>query len=72
MFSLRGMLVKSESTSKLPIGTRWVLLTNLFSKLNESLTLFSFLVKGINMKTKGLARLYAGVCKADKIGRNEG
>ena len=34
--------------------------------------MFLFLVKEFDMGTKSLARLYVGVCKADKIGRNEG
>ena len=34
--------------------------------------MYSFLVKGFNMRTKNLARLYVGACKADKIDRNGG
>ena len=33
---------------------------------------YSFLVKGFNMGTKNLARLYVGVCKANKFSRNGG
>ena len=34
--------------------------------------MYYFLVKGSNIGTKNLARLYVGVCKADRIGLNGG
>ena len=43
-----------------------------FHTYYEPLTAYSFLVKGYNMGTKNLARLYVGVSKADKIGQNGG
>ena len=39
---------------------------------NVSLTVYSFLVKGFNMRTSNLAMLYLVICKASKIGRNCG
>ena len=66
------MLVKSESTSNLPIDNVGSCSYISSANWNESLTVYSFLLKGFNMGTKNLARLYVGVCKADKIGRNGG
>ena len=61
------MLLKSESTPKLPIDNVGSSSHISSANWNESLTEYSFLVKGFNMETKNLARLYVGVCKADKI-----
>ena len=66
------MLVKSGSTSKLPIDKVGSCSYIYSANWNESLTVYSFLVKGFDMTTKNLARLYVGVCKADKIRRNGG
>ena len=55
------MLVKSESTSKLLINNVGPCSHISSAKLNGSLTVYSFLVKGFNMGTKNLARLYVGV-----------
>ena len=66
------MLVKNGSTSKLPVVNVGSCSHISSENWNESLTVYSFLVKGFNMGTKNLARLYVGVCKADKIGLNEG
>ena len=70
--SSREMLVKSESTSKLPINNVGSCSHISSANWNESLTVYSFLFKGFNMETKSLARLYVGVCRAHKITRNWG
>ena len=52
----RGMVVKSESTSKLPInnvGSWWHISSE---NCNGSLTVYSFLVEEFNMGTKNVAR----------------
>ena len=66
------MLVKSESISKLPIDNVGSCSHIPSANWNDSLTVYSFLVKRFNMGTKNFPKLYVGVCKADKIGRNEG
>ena len=68
MVSSRGMLLKSESISKLPMKLLKSCSTILAAKLNESLTVYLLLVDGSKTDTKDFASLYAGVCKADKIG----
>ena len=64
------MLVKSESVSKLPIDNvrSWSHISLVNG--NESLTMYSFLVKEFNMGARILARLYVGVCKANKRGQS--
>ena len=69
--SSRGMLVKSESTSKLHIDNVEFCSHISSANWNESLTVYSLLVKGFNMGTKNLARSYVGVSKTDKTGRND-
>ena len=64
IISSRGLLVKSESTSKLPIDNEGSCSQISSAKRNESLTVYSFLIKISNIGTKNLARLYVGVCKA--------
>ena len=66
------MLVKGVSTSKLPVDNVVSCSQISLVNWNESLTVYSFLVKGVNMRTKNSARVYVGVCKADKIGRRGG
>ena len=66
------MLVKSESTSKLPIDNVGPCSHISSANSNESLTVYLLHVKGFNKGIKNLARLYVGVCKANKIGRNGG
>ena len=66
------MFVKSESTSKLPIDNEGSCSQISSAKLNESLTVYTFLVQVSNIGTKNLARLYVGVCKADRIDLNGG
>ena len=66
--SSRGMLVKIQSKSKLPIDN-WDL-AHISFQLNEmSLNLYYW---GFNIRTKNLARLYVGVRfgKANKVGLN--
>ena len=66
------MLVKSESLSKLPIDHVGPCSHISLANWNESLTVYSLLIKRFNMGTKNLAKLYVGVCDADKIDQNEG
>ena len=71
--SLRDIFIKSESTCKLfkyNVGS----CSYIFSaNWNESLTVYSILVKRFNMETKTYKKsLYAGVCKVNKIGQNGG
>ena len=68
MVSLRGMLVKSESISKLSMKLLESCSTNSVAKLNESLAVYLSLVNDSKTGTKYFASLYVGVCKADKIG----
>ena len=65
----REMLVSNESTFKLHIKSCSQIS---LAKLNESLIVYLFLVYGINIGTKHLARLCLGACKANKIGLNGG
>ena len=70
MASSRGMLVKSESISKLPMKLLESCSTISVAKLNESLTAYFLLVDGSKLGklgTKYFAGLYVGACKADKI-----
>ena len=53
------MLVKSESTSKLPIDN-----------VGSSSQISEFLVQGFSMGNKNLLKLYVGVCKTDRVGPN--
>ena len=55
--SSRGMLVKSEYTSKLPIDNEGSCSQIFSEKWNDSLTVYSFLVKVSNAGTENLARL---------------
>ena len=68
MVSSRGMLLKSEPVSKLPMKLLESCSTILAGKLNESLTVYLLLVNGSKTDTKHFASLYVGVCKADKTG----
>ena len=54
--SPRGMLVKSESMSILPIDNVGSC-SHISANLNESLTVYSFLVKGFNLVTKKLSKV---------------
>ena len=72
MVSSRGMLVKSESISKLPMKLLESCSTISVANLNESLTVYLLVVNGSKIGTKYLASLYVGVCKADKIGLKGG
>ena len=72
MVSSRGMLVKSESISKLPMKLLKSCSTVSVAKLNESLTVYLLLVNGSKIGTKYSASFYVGVCKAYKIGLKGG
>ena len=66
------MLAKSGSTSKLPIDDLGYCSHISSANGNESQTVYSFLIKGFNVRNKNLTRLYVGVCKTDKISQNRG
>ena len=70
--SSRRMLVKSESTSKLPIVNVGSCSLIFSENWKESLTMYLFIVKGFNIGTKNLQRLYVGIYKPNKIGWNGG
>ena len=72
MVSSRGMLVKIESISKLPMTLPEFCSTISVAKLNKSLTVYLFLVNGSKIGTKYFAGLYVGVCKVDKICLKDG
>ena len=67
MVSSRGMLVKSESISKLSMKLLEPCSTISVERLNESLTVYLLLVNGSKIGTKYFASFYASVFKADKI-----
>ena len=65
MVSSLGMLVKSESTSKLHMKLLEFCSTISVAKLNESLTVYLLLVNGSKIETKYFASFYVEVCKAN-------
>ena len=65
MVSSLGMLVKSESTSKLHMKLLEFCSTISVAKLNESLTVYLLLVNGSKIDTKYFASFYVDVCKAN-------
>ena len=70
--SSKGMLVNRLSTSRAVIKFLELnLLTSLVNK-NESWTVYSFSVKGLKIRTRNLAELYAGVLMTDRIGWKHG
>ena len=56
-----GMLVKSESTCKIPIDNTGSCSKISSAKWNESFTVYSFLVKEFDWENKHLVRLYMGI-----------
>ena len=68
----RGMLVKSESISKLLMKLLESCSTISVVKLNESLTMHLFLVNGSKIGTKYFSSLYVTVYKVDKLGLKGG
>ena len=66
------MILKTESISKLPMKLLESCSAISVVKLNESLTVYLFLVYSSKIDTKYFASLYVGVCKADKIGLKGG
>ena len=62
--SSRGMLVKSESTSLVNVGSCSLIFSE---KWKEFLIMHSFLVKRFNMGAKNLESLYVGICKPNRI-----
>ena len=65
--SSRGILVKIESISKLPMKLLESCSTVPVAKLNESLTVYLLVVSGSKIGNINFASLNAGVCQADKI-----
>ena len=65
MVSSLGMLVKSESTSKLLMKLLEFCWTFSVAMFNESLTVYLLLVNGSKIDTKYFASFYLGVCKAN-------
>ena len=72
MVSSKGMFIKSESISKLPMKLLESCSTISAAKLKESLTVYLLLVNGSKIGTKYFASLYVAVCKADEIGLKSG
>ena len=70
--SSKGMLVKKESISKLPMKLLESCSTISLAKLNESLTVYLLVVNGSKIGNKYFESLYVGVYKADKIGLKGG
>ena len=70
--SCKGILVKSDSTSKLAIIKLESWFKSSSTNGNESLIVYSFKVKGIKSGSKNLDSLYVGVPIANKIGQKEG
>ena len=74
--SSRVLLVKRESTSKLPLVNERFCSQISFTKWSESFTVYLFLLNvfnvGFNLIYWTLAWLYVRVCKADRIGLNGG
>ena len=68
MVSLKVMLAKNESISKLPMKLLESCLTISLAKLNKSLTVYLLVVNS----SKYFASLNVGVCKEDKIGLKGG
>ena len=64
----RGMLVKSESTSQLPMK----LLESCSTISVAKLTVYFLLVNGSKIGTKHFGCLNVGVCETDKIGLKSG
>ena len=72
MVPSRGMLVKSESISKLPMKLLESYSTISVANLNKSLTVYLLVVNDSKIGTKYFLSLYVGVSKADKIGLKGG
>ena len=68
----RGMLVKSDSSFKLPIDNEGSCSQIASAKWNHFLTVYLLLVEGSNIGTKILARWLVLVCKADRSDLNAG
>ena len=72
MLSSRGMLVISETISKLPMKLLESCSTISVVRLSESLTVYLLLVNGSKLGTEYFASLHVGVCKVGKIGLKGG
>ena len=68
----KGMFVKSDLISKLPMKLLESCSTITAATLNKFLTVYLLVVYSSKIGTKYFARLYVGVCKADKIGLEGG
>ena len=67
--SSSGMLVKRESTSRLPIKNSESCSTISSAKVKESFTVYSLLIKDFKIGTRNFADLWVGVLITNKIGR---
>ena len=67
MFSLRAILIKNESMSKLPMKLleSWSKIP--MAKLNKSLMVYLLVVNDSKIGTKNLSSLCVDVCKADEM-----
>ena len=70
--SCKGMLVKSDSVSKLSIKGSESKLCCSSANVKESLIVYSLVVRGSNIAIKNFASLFVGVLMADKIGLKDG
>ena len=67
MVSLREILVKIESMSKLPITLLQSCSKNLVEQLNKFLIVYLAVVDCSRIATKNFTNLYVGVCKTNKM-----
>ena len=70
--SFKGMLVKSDVTSKEDMNKLESYSTTSLANENESVTVYSLVVMGVMSGTRNLDSLYVGVPIIDTIGRNFG
>ena len=68
--SFKGMLVKSDVTSKEDMNKFESYSTTSLANENESVTVYSLVVMGVMSGTRNLDSLYVGVPIIDTIGRN--
>ena len=72
MVSSRGMLVKSESISKLPMKLLEYCSMIPVAELRKSLTVYLLVANSSKIGTRCYTSLYVVLCKADKIGLRGG
>ena len=64
--SCKGMLVKSDSISKLAIASLESKVLSSSANVKESLKVYSLVVRGSSTGTKNFASLHVGVIETDK------